>query len=416
MIRSSRFVSPHFLYAAPAVATAMLLLLASTAGAQNPDDAQKRAQDIQQRTQAIIQRSQQAAQAKIEMLKRGIVKVVAKNGGQDQGTGVVIASSPKSVTILTALHVVDGSSAITVYFYSDRSKAFVAKKLPRHSSAMDIAVLEVDSTPTAPLPSDLPAYNFAANDTLQITQHIYSVNGDWTVAPNNITNLNHEGDPQKFEYTNVSVGAGFSGGPVFDDYGDIIGMHISHEGDGSISVADKIDSSLQVLEALGYSAPKAGPINIPNFAGGTPASGGPATAATAAGPCDNGCETTFAAMRHVHHYPVQGRGPECGEEVLAFPAGWPAANLFLHANYCPYPGKYSQPGALSFLVRFAETDHQGDADMMLGIVSLTGSSGQGMLRVPDGSIWNITVRNPNFNGSFKLDAVTFALKPLMRPR
>jgi hypothetical protein len=38
-------------------------------------------------------------------------------------------------------------------------------------------------------------------------------------VPNTISRLSHEGNVQRLEYTNISVGVGFSGGPVFDQYG-----------------------------------------------------------------------------------------------------------------------------------------------------------------------------------------------------
>jgi Sel1 repeat len=70
----------------------------------------------------------------------------------------------------------------------------------------------------------------------------------------------------RFEYTNVSVGPGFSGGPVFDRYGNVVGMHdVLTADEAHYAIAIKIDSALQTLQALDYAVPKAVPFSMPQF-------------------------------------------------------------------------------------------------------------------------------------------------------
>jgi len=203
----------------------------------------------------VIAQTSTLMQQHAEDLKGGVVRIEAQKENKEVGTGVVLTSTPDSVIILTALHVVQGARSITIIFHDNQMKPYVAHQLPKYSTALDLAVIEVDSAPGARVPAGFPVFKFAANSALQETQHIWSMNNEWTLVPNNVTGLSHDGDPQKFEYSNVSVGAGFSGGPIFDDDTELIGMHDALSGDRSFAIGVKIDSALQVLKALGYSFP-----------------------------------------------------------------------------------------------------------------------------------------------------------------
>lgn len=357
--------------------------------------------------QQSVMQAMQAQQRHIEELKRGIVRIEVQKDVKETGTGFVLSSTPDTVTILTALHVVSGAQSINVVFYDDQSRRYVAQKLPKHSAGLDLAVLQIHATPSIRVPANLPKFNFVANSNLQVTQHLWSVNGYWVVVPNNITRLSHDGDPQKFEYSNVSVDTGFSGGPIFDDYTNIIGMHDARSGDGSYAIGIKIDSALQVLEALDYSVPEAGPTMIPGITDGQP---NQTAKAPNASPCENGCETTLGSLKRVQQYSSASAGMSCREYVYTFPPDWPGAGLFMHLQTCAY-SRYGR-SAGNIILRFAQTDRQNDQDMMLGLAMLQGSSGQGTLRDPNGGYWSLTIRDPNFGGTLNVDALSIGLKPL----
>ena len=93
---------------------------------------------------------------------------------------------------------------------------------------------------------------FNPNSALQQTEHVWTVNGDWDPVPNNVVHLAHRADAQQFEYTSTSLGEGYSGGPVFDDAGHLVGIHTSESGraDYRLGVAVKIGSVIDALEAL----------------------------------------------------------------------------------------------------------------------------------------------------------------------
>lgn len=355
--------------------------------------------------QQSVMQAMQAQQRRIEELKRGIVRIEVQKDVKEVGTGFVLSSTPDTVTILTALHVVSGAQSINVVFYDNQSQRYVAQKLPKHSASLDLAVLQINSTPNAKVPANLPKFNFVANSNLQVTQHLWSVNGYWVVVPNNITRLSHDGDPQKFEYSNVSVDTGFSGGPIFDDYTNIIGMHDARSGDGSYAVGIKIDSALQVLEALDYTVPKAGSTVIPGITDAQPEK----SKTENASPCQNGCEATLGSLKRVQQYSSNNAGMSCQEYVYSLPPNWPGTGLFMHLLACT-ASKYGRSVG-NIMLRFAQTDRQNDQDMMLGLAMLQGSSGQGTLRDPNGGYWSLTIRDPNFGGTLNVDALSIALKP-----
>lgn len=374
----------------------------------------------QERTAKMMQQVQAIQQQEIERLKRGIVRVVSQMDDQKEvGTGFVISSTSHSALIATALHVVQGAHSITVFFYGDQAKPVVAQKLTKHSSTLDLALLEVDFPPSSSVPASLPKYNFAANTTLYSPEQIFTVNGEGVIVPNTITRLSHEDDPQRFEYSNISVGPGFSGGPVFDAYHDIIGMHTSRDAERSFAVAIKIDSALQVLEALGYSVPQAGPVVMPDYAAYSQLAT-PKTAEAAApsvlskgssGPiapqqaCADGCEANLGSLRHIAQYKNTNQLHNCTEEVRAFPKGWPNDNLFLHINACPT----MQGGTPSVTIYLAQTEKQGDRDLHLGVANLLGSSGRGVMTDLQGNHWRLVLRNGSYGSALDLDTISLSI-------
>ena len=374
----------------------------------------------QERTARMMQQVQAIQQQEIERLKRGIVRVVSQMDDQKEvGAGFVISSTSHSALIATALHVVQGARSVTVFFYGDQARPVAAQKLSKHSSTLDLALLEVAFPPNSPVPASLPKYNFAANNTLYSPEQIFTVNGDGVIVPNTITRLSHEDDPQRFEYSNVSVGPGFSGGPVLDAYHDIIGMHTSRDADRSFAVAIKIDSALQVLEALGYSVPHAGPVVMPDYAAYSQLAT-PKTAETAApsvipergsGPvtpqqaCADGCKATLGSLRHVAQYKTANQPRSCTEEVRAFPKGWPDDNFYLHINACPSV----QGGTPSVTIYLAQTEKQGDRDPRLGIANLLGSSGQGVMNDLQGNHWRLVLQNATYGSALDLNAISISI-------
>ena len=189
-------------------------------------------------------------------LLRSLVKVEAEKQPKDTGAGIVIFASADSIRVVTAAHVVAGATGLKVYFYSDRAVAYTAHLLPGNSDPdkLDLAVLEVRPEGRA-LPGHIPQLAARERNTLQITEHIWTVDSGWRVVPNNVTALDHDFDTQKFEYTRGATSDGFSGGAVFDDDGRLVGIHDEGAAGGQYAVAVKLDSAIDALAALGHNTP-----------------------------------------------------------------------------------------------------------------------------------------------------------------
>jgi coenzyme F420-reducing hydrogenase delta subunit len=188
----------------------------------------------------------------------GVVRVEAQKQVPETGAGIVISASTYSIQVITAAHVIEYATALNVYFHSDSAIAYKAHVLPGNSDPdkLDLAVLEVLESDQGgrPLPENINQIPLTHEDKLIPSQHIWTVDGEWRIVPNNVTLPSHDGDPQKFEYTKGSTGDGYSGGAVVDDYGQLVGVHIGGAGGGQYAVAVNIGAALDVLKALGHSS------------------------------------------------------------------------------------------------------------------------------------------------------------------
>ncbi len=184
-----------------------------------------------------------------------------EEAAKETGTGILIQVSPGVLRILTAQHVVHDAATIQIGFSSDRALTLPAQALPDSSDALDLAVLEAHPTATFHLPAGLHPLAWAANAELKASEHVWTLNGDGEPVPNNIVRLSHSGNAQQFEYTQVSVGEGYSGAPVFNDSGQLIGIHDEEtsRSDYKLSVAVKMQSAMETLDALGYAT---APMNV----------------------------------------------------------------------------------------------------------------------------------------------------------
>ncbi len=197
-----------------------------------------------------------------EVLDRNIVQVRAhrdhpteQQDPDETGTGFVVSLGGGVLRILTASHVVRDATKVDVTFSSDKVTSVPVRVLPQMSDALDVAVLELRLAPGIRIPPQLMILPWVPKDGMHVSEHLWTVNGSWEPVPNTIIRLDHEGNPQLFEYTEVSVGEGYSGAPVFNDKGLLMGIHVKKAARGGykLSVAVKIDAALETLEALGYS-------------------------------------------------------------------------------------------------------------------------------------------------------------------
>jgi S1-C subfamily serine protease len=137
------------------------------------------------------------------------------------GTGFAIDSSG---LILTAFHVVDGAKSISVL---KNSKIYEAQLLTSNKT-LDLALLKVSGAVFSPV-------TFAPSTNVQLAQSVFTIgfpNADVQglspkVTRGEVSSLLGMRDSQQHWQISVPVQPGNSGGPLFDDSGNVIGMVVS---------------------------------------------------------------------------------------------------------------------------------------------------------------------------------------------
>lgn len=167
-----------------------------------------------------------------------------KNGGaprkiQSLGSGFVIGADGY---IVTNNHVIDGADEITANF-SDGTK--LKAKLIGTDKKTDIALLKVE--PTKPL----KAVKFGDSDKARVGDWVMAIGnpfgfgGSVTVGIVSARNRDINAGPyDNFIQTDAAINKGNSGGPLFDMYGDVVGINtaiVSPTG-GSIGIGFAVPS------------------------------------------------------------------------------------------------------------------------------------------------------------------------------
>jgi serine protease Do len=135
------------------------------------------------------------------------------------GSGFIV--SPNGV-ILTNAHVVHGASHVTVTLSDHRE--FKAKVLGE-DKATDVAVVKIDA-------KDLPTVHMTSSTKLQVGDYVLAIGNPYGLeetATAGIVSAKGRSLPNDqsvpFIQTDVAVNPGNSGGPLFDGYGNVIGIN-----------------------------------------------------------------------------------------------------------------------------------------------------------------------------------------------
>jgi len=200
---------------------------------------------------------------------------------QGLGSGFIISSDGK---IVTNHHVVDGAQTVTVKLADGRS--FDAKVIGS-DKATDIAVLKIEAD------VDLPSITFGDSTTIRAGDEVVAVGnpfglgGSVTSGIISATSRNINAGPfDDFIQTDAAINRGNSGGPLFNNAGEVIGVNtaIISPGGGSVGIGFAVPSQLvqdivadlsddgmvtrgwlgvqirpmtdEVADVLGYDAPK----------------------------------------------------------------------------------------------------------------------------------------------------------------
>ena len=191
------------------------------------------------------------AQALYRRVNPSVVMVLAQvEDGASVGTGVIFSSDGY---ILTNHHVLEGGSDCLVI--RDNGTQYAAKYVagdPDH----DLAVLKIDA-------EGLPAAEFGDSDTLTVGDPVYAIGNPLGVElPGTLTDgivsaidrdVLVDGRTMTLIQTNAALNSGNSGGPLINQYGQVVGINVI-----------KMTSEYSNVEGLGFAIPSASAQRIVN--------------------------------------------------------------------------------------------------------------------------------------------------------
>ncbi|MHA6344946.1 S1C family serine protease [Roseivivax sp. CAU 1761] len=156
------------------------------------------------------------------------------------GTGFLISEDGQ---IVTNAHVVSGADEVTVTLEDGREFTAEVKGL---DEATDLAVLEIDA-------EGLPFVEFGASGDLKVGQNVIAIGNPFglgnTVTTGIVSALGRNinaGPFDDFIQTDAAINRGNSGGPLFNEMGEVVGVNtaiISPTG-GSVGIGFSVPSDL----------------------------------------------------------------------------------------------------------------------------------------------------------------------------
>ncbi|MCI7474065.1 MAG: trypsin-like peptidase domain-containing protein [Clostridiales bacterium] len=163
------------------------------------------------------------------------------------GSGFVISSNDTTSYILTNYHVIDGVSDITVFFADGKS---YGATLVGGEEENDIAVLKIDQ-------GNLRPVVLGDSDAINVGEPVYAIGnplGELTftftggyVSSKDRSVTMSDGTVINMIQTDTAINSGNSGGPLFDKYGQVVGIVSAKLSSSSASEAS--------VEGLGFAIP-----------------------------------------------------------------------------------------------------------------------------------------------------------------
>ncbi|MCF2617560.1 trypsin-like peptidase domain-containing protein [Oscillibacter valericigenes] len=184
------------------------------------------------------------AQEVYRQVNPSVVRVMVQVGSKASlGTGVIFTEDGY---ILTNYHVVEGGS--DCYIALDTGASYQASYVAG-DPVNDLAVLKVDAR-------GLPAAEFGDSEDLEVGDTVYAIGNPlgyelWGTMTDGIVsavdrNVTVDGRTMTLIQTNAALNSGNSGGPLINEYGQVVGLNVI-----------KMSSSYFSIEGLGFAIPSA---------------------------------------------------------------------------------------------------------------------------------------------------------------
>lgn len=147
-----------------------------------------------------------------ELYKRCSVSVVEINTDISTGTGFYIEDN----VIVTNYHVIDGAAGISAYDYNNDSVNIL--KIIGYDSAIDIALLETEK---AGVPLKRNSHGITIGEKTYVIGSSYGLTSTFTDGM--VTADRIDGN-EEYIQTNTAISSGNSGGPLLNEYGEVMGI------------------------------------------------------------------------------------------------------------------------------------------------------------------------------------------------
>ena len=207
-----------------------------TAIAAYPTGGEARVEPLETHGEALT------AQAVYQRVNPSVVAVVTYGENlAASGTGVIVSSDGY---IVTNFHVVEGGEACFVLFYSGLQ---CEARLVGYDAESDLAVLKIEAV-------GLPVAEFGVSDDLQVGDRVYAIGNPLGVELRNTLtdglvsaidrDVDVEGVTMTLIQTNAALNSGNSGGPLINQYGQVVGINTI-----------KMMSGDDTIEGLGFAIP-----------------------------------------------------------------------------------------------------------------------------------------------------------------
>ena len=195
--------------------------------------------------QTRLDRASLTAQEVYRQVNPAVVVVLTDlgDGSASVGTGVLFT---RDGYLLTNYHVVEGGQECTVAL--DSGRGYEAKYVAGDADS-DLAVLKVDG-------QDLPAAVFGDSDLLTVGDKVYAIGNPLgvelrgTLTDGIVSAIERdvevEGRTMTLLQTNAALNSGNSGGPLINEYGQVVGINTI-----------KMTSRYSSVEGLGFAIPTA---------------------------------------------------------------------------------------------------------------------------------------------------------------
>ena len=152
-----------------------------------------------------------------EIVDRATPSVVRIEAGKGVGTGFVVGADGR---IATNLHVIEGATQVTVQLADKRR--FSVDRVVAVDPARDLAIVQIAA-------ADLPVLRLGNSDKVSAGEPVVIIGNplgvlDYTVSDGLISSVRPLTDDVTVLQTSAPISQGSSGGPLFNNYGEVIGI------------------------------------------------------------------------------------------------------------------------------------------------------------------------------------------------